>query len=113
MSRSSSRIVTTHKVPLGVRLFHPSGISLLSRATYYNQRGDFVRRGSTSFESGQDDFWLLDAGISYRFPKRYGIASIGATNLLNQQFKYQETDFRNARIMPSRGFFARLTFQIP
>ncbi len=105
--------LTTHKVPLGVRLFHPSGISLLSRATYYNQRGDFVRRGSTSFESGQDDFWLLDAGISYRFPKRYGIASIGATNLLNQQFKYQETDFRNARIMPSRGFFARLTFQIP
>ena len=61
----------------------------------------------------EDNFWLLDAGISYRFPKRYGIASIGATNLLDQQFKYQETDFRNARIVPSRGFFARLTFQIP
>ncbi len=105
--------VTTHKVPLTARVFHPSGFSLMVRGTYVNQHGNFVRRGSSSgsFESGQDDFWLLDAGISYRFPKRYGIASIGATNLLDQKFRYQETDFRNASIIPSRGVFGRLTFE--
>lgn len=103
--------VTTHKVPLTARLFHPSGFSLMVRGTYVNQHGDFVRRGVTSFESGQSDFWLLDAGISYRFPKRYGIASIGGTNLTNQHFRYQETDFRNASIVPSRGVFGRVTFQ--
>jgi tetratricopeptide (TPR) repeat protein len=105
--------VTTQKVPLGVRVFHPSGFSLMVRGAYVYQRGDFLRRGSTSTESGQDDFWLLDAGISYRFPKRYGIASIGATNLTNQQFRYQETDFRNASIVPARGVFGRLTFELP
>jgi tetratricopeptide (TPR) repeat protein len=105
--------VITYKVPLAARVFHPSGISLMVRGTYVNQHGDFARRGSTSFEAGQDDFWLLDAGISYRFPKRYGIASFGGTNLLNQHFKYQETDFRNASIIPSRGVFGRLTFELP
>jgi len=105
--------VTTHRVPLAARVFHPSGFSLMLRGTYINQHGDFLRRGSTSPEPGGDDFWLLDAGLSYRFPKRYGIASIGATNLLNRQFKYQETDFRNASIIPSRGVFGRLTFAFP
>jgi outer membrane receptor protein involved in Fe transport len=70
-----------------------------------------VRRGSTTFEGGQSDFWVLDAGLSYRFPKRYGTASIGGTNLTNQHFRYQETDFRNASIVPSRGVFGRLTFE--
>jgi tetratricopeptide (TPR) repeat protein len=105
--------VTTHRVPLGLRLFHPSGFGLQLRSTYVNQHGEFVRRGATSFESGKDDFWLVDAGISYRFPKRYGFASIGATNLFDRHFRYQETDLRNASIIPSRGFFARLTFELP
>ena len=107
------RDVTTHRVPLGARFFHPSGFSLVGRATYYNQHGHFVPRGSISAESGQDDFWVLDAGISYRLPKRYGIISVGATNLLDRHFKYQETDLKNARIVPSRGVFARLTFELP
>jgi len=103
--------VTTNKFPLGVRVFHPSGFSFMARATYINQHGDFVRRGSTTFEQGQSDFWLFDAGISYRFPKRYGIASLGGTNLSNRHFRYQETDFQNASIIPSRGVFGRLTFE--
>jgi len=107
------RDVTTHRVPLGARFFHPSGFSLVGRATYYSQHGDFVRRGTTSAESGQDDFWVLDAGISYRFPKRYGIITVGATNLLDRQFQYQETDLKNPRIVPSRGVFGRLTFELP
>jgi hypothetical protein len=105
--------VTTHKVPLSVRVFHPSGFTLMLRGTYVNQHGDFVHGASTSFESGQDDFFLLDAGLSYRFPKRYGIASIGGTNLTNRHFRYQETDLQNASIVPSRGVFGRLTFELP
>jgi outer membrane receptor protein involved in Fe transport len=105
--------VTTHRVPLGVRFFHPSGFSLIVRSTYINQHGEFVRQDTGELERGRDDFWLVDAGISYRFPKRYGIASIGATNLLDERFRYQETDFRNAHILPRRGVFARLTFELP
>jgi tetratricopeptide (TPR) repeat protein len=109
--------VTTYKVPLTMRLFQPflagSGLNLMLRGMYVNQHGDFVRRGSSpgSSETGQSDFWVFDAGLSYRFPKRYGTASIGGTNLTNQRFRYQETDFRNASIVPTRGVFARLTFE--
>jgi tetratricopeptide (TPR) repeat protein len=105
--------VTTHRVPLAVRFFHPSGFAALLKGTYVNQHGDFVRRGAGTVESGKDDFFLLDAGISYRFPKRYGIASIGVTNLTDQRFRYQETDFRNASIIPSRTILGRLTFELP
>jgi hypothetical protein len=105
--------VTTHKVPVGVRFFHPSGFAALVKGTYVNQHGEFRRQATATFESGGDDFFLLDAGISYRFPRRYGIASVGVTNLTDQRFRYQETDFRNASIIPSRTFLGRLTFELP
>lgn len=105
--------VTTHKVPLGVRVFHPSGFALLLKGTYVNQHGEFRRQPAGTFQSGSDDFFLLDAGVTYRFPKRYGIASFGVTNLTDQRFRYQETDFRNASIIPSRTFLGRLTVELP
>jgi len=101
--------VTTNRVPLGLRFFHPSGMGLFFKTTYVNQSGDFIRRGASSSESGSDNFWLVDAGINYRLPKRYGFISVGATNLLNQHFKYQETDLRNPTIAPTRGVFAKIT----
>jgi hypothetical protein len=105
--------VTTHRVPLGLRFFHPSGFGLFFRTTYTDQTGDFLRRGSTTAESGHDQFWLVDAGINYRLPNRYGTIAIGATNLFNQHFRYQETDFRNASILPTREFLIKFTAALP
>lgn len=105
--------LTTQKVPLGVRLFHSSGLGLSFRTTYVNQDGDFKRQAISSFESGNDHFWLVDAAVTYRLPNRYGLFAIGATNLFNQHFRYQETDLRNPSIIPSRGFLARLTLALP
>jgi hypothetical protein len=51
----------------------------------------------------------VDAGISYRLPQRYGFLTIGATNLFDRKFKYQEVDFNNPSIQPARTAFARLT----
>lgn len=105
--------VTTHRVPLGLRLFHPSGFSASLKATYFDQDGDFIRRGGTAFESGKDNFWVADAAIRYRLPKRYGFITVGATNLFDEDFKYQETDLRNPSIIPDRVFFATLTVALP
>jgi tetratricopeptide (TPR) repeat protein len=105
--------VTTQKVPLGVRFFHSSGLGLSFRTTYVNQDGKFKRQAIPVFEPGTDHFWLVDASVTYRLPNRYGSFAIGATNIFNQHFKYQETDFRNAGIIPSRGFLARLTLALP
>jgi outer membrane receptor protein involved in Fe transport len=103
------RDVTTHRVPLGLRLFHPSGVSLSLRGTYVNQDGMFFRQGTADHESGSTDFWVMDAGLSYRLPRRYGFITVGATNLLNGQFRYQETDLRNPTVVPERTFFTRVT----
>jgi hypothetical protein len=51
----------------------------------------------------------MDAGLSYRLPQRYGFITVGATNLLDKQFRYQETDLRNATVVPERTFFTRVT----
>lgn len=107
------RKVMTHRVPVGLRLFHPWGLSASLRATYFDQSGDFKRRTASCCESGSDEFWVVDAGLSYRLPKRYGLITVGATNIFDQHFNYQETDIRNPTVQPARAFVATLTVALP
>jgi hypothetical protein len=62
---------------------------------------------------GDDDFWLVDAAINYRLPKRYGFITIGASNLLDEDFKYFDSDLNNASIQPDRSAFVRFTLALP
>lgn len=105
----SVKEVTTSRVPVGLRFFHPSGLSAFLRGTYYHQDGDFLRRGGWVFEGGKDSFWVTDAAVSYRLPKRYGFITVGATNLFDTNFRYQETDRRNATVRPDRLIFCKIT----
>jgi tetratricopeptide (TPR) repeat protein len=105
--------LTTHRVPLGLGFFHPSGMSASLAATYWNQRGEFLRLTEGVFQSGRDDFWTVDAAINYRVPKRYGFITVGATNLFDRKFKFYEVDFDNPRIQPDRTFFLRVTLAFP
>ena len=103
----------THRVPLGISFFHPSGLSTSLQATYFNQDGKFESIKTGVIRSGRDDFWTVDAATSYRLPKRYGFVTVGATNLFDKKFKYFDTDFRNPSIRPARMFFARVTLALP
>jgi tetratricopeptide (TPR) repeat protein len=105
--------VTTNRVPLGLRLFHPEGLGFATRVTYNNQNGEFQRRSGACCEPGASTFWIVDAALNYRFPKRYGFFTLGVTNLFDKQFKYQETDFNNPTIQPTRTVFARFTVALP
>jgi len=105
--------VETHSVPLAVNFFHPSGLFAKLQTTYYYQSGVFQRFATGTYESGQDRFWLVDASIGYRLPKRYGILSVGVTNLFDEEFEYFEVDFKNSRIKPARQVFVRITFALP
>jgi tetratricopeptide (TPR) repeat protein len=101
--------LTTHRLPLGVRFFHPSGFGASLRTTFHHQEGEFRRLTGFCCESGTDDFWLVDAAVSYRLPKRFGLVTVGATNLLDKRFRYQETDLTNPSIQPDRFVFTKLT----
>jgi tetratricopeptide (TPR) repeat protein len=102
-----------HAVPLGINFFHPSGVSAGLKATYYDQEGEFIRKEILTFETGDDKFWVVDAAINYRLPKRYGFVTVGATNLFDEEFDFADTDVDNPRIQPDRSIFARITLAFP
>jgi hypothetical protein len=106
--------VDTHRVPLGINFFHPSGLSASLKGTYVNQDGSFERKDDLGvFNDGDDDVFLLDAAISYRFPKRYGSLTIGVTNLTDENFQYFDSDRNNPRFQPDRVFFGKVTLALP
>jgi outer membrane receptor protein involved in Fe transport len=105
----------THRVPLGVNLFHPSGLSFHLKTTYVDQKGDFETSTTLPGEtvSGSDSFWLVDVSLSYRLPKRYGILTAGVRNLFDESFKYFDTDARNPIYQPDRVAYFSATIELP
>ncbi|MCP4625968.1 MAG: TonB-dependent receptor, partial [bacterium] len=105
----------THRVPLGINFFHPSGFSAGLTATYYDQDGTIERTvvGFDVFEDGDDQFWLVDAAINYRFPKRYGFATLGVKNIFDEEFDYFEVDRKNLTIQQDRQVVFKLTLALP
>jgi tetratricopeptide (TPR) repeat protein len=104
----------TQRVPLGVGFFHPSGLSANLTVTYWKQDGQFPG-GPPDFAPvpGSSNFWLVDAAVSYRLPKRYGFIAAGATNLFDKDFQYYEVNFENPTIAPKRSVFVKITLAIP
>jgi len=106
--------IQTQRVPLTASYFHPLGFFARVRTTYYDQQGKF-NTNETGFlqnqptEDKNDQFWLVDASVGYRLPKRYGFISVGVSNLFDENFKFVDTDPFNPRIYPERFFFSRLT----
>jgi tetratricopeptide (TPR) repeat protein len=104
--------VRTHRVPLSVRFFHPSGVGALVGTTYLNQQGEFKRPGEPAVP-GSRDFWVVDAALRYRLPQRYGFVVVGVNNLTDERSSYEATDSRNLSIRPGRVVFARLVLAFP
>ncbi|MCP4625969.1 MAG: TonB-dependent receptor [bacterium] len=69
--------------------------------------------GFDVFEDGDDQFWLVDAAINYRFPKRYGFATLGVKNLFDEDFDYFEVDRKNLTIQQDRQVVFKLTIALP
>jgi outer membrane receptor protein involved in Fe transport len=81
-------------------------------ATYWNQEGQFVS-GPAGFVPGSSSFWLVDAAVSYRLPRRYGFIAFGATNLFDEEFEYYEVNLKNPTIVPKRSLFVKVTLAVP
>jgi hypothetical protein len=106
--------VETHRFPLGLNLFHPSGWRLKTLATYVSQHGRFNRLGALNLpaESGEDCFWIVDASLSYRLPGRFGIISLMAKNLFDTAFDYHDTDLVNPALQPERLILLKATLSL-
>jgi TonB dependent receptor-like, beta-barrel len=103
----------THRVPIAVKFFHPSGLSLGFSSSYVHQEGEFLPQGTFDIEGSSDSFWLFDTWISYRLPKRYGFISLGVQNITDENFRYFEVDEENRFINPGRTINCRATLALP
>jgi hypothetical protein len=102
--------VRSMSVPAAVRYFDPLGYFAELGGTFVNQS---VSRQSDILD-GRHNFFLLDAVIGYRLPWRAGLIGVEGSNLLDEDFKFQDDSFRtsetrNSRFIPARSFLARLT----
>jgi Tfp pilus assembly protein PilF len=100
----------THLVPLHVDYFHPNGFSGGVMATWARQRGNFTEffPPFATFRD-DDDFWVVDAYLQYRLPRRWGIVRLEARNALDEEFQYQDVDPETPRIYPERVLLLKFT----
>jgi outer membrane receptor protein involved in Fe transport len=114
----------THYVPINFNYHSPNGFFASVGATYASQKINFqetiiqlTNEGPLASQiprSDSDNFWVVDASIGYRLPKRYGLLSIEVRNLLDQDFEFESTfDIageipHSPRFQPDRTIFARL-----
>ncbi|MBT8338376.1 MAG: TonB-dependent receptor, partial [Desulfatitalea sp.] len=102
---------TTMRTPLTVGYYHPKGLSCKLISTYVNQ--EVIHQSNKENE----DFWVLDASVNYRLPKRRGVITIGARNLLDQTFRYQDHYFDSEEpiipsLIPERTIYCRIDISI-
>ncbi len=100
--------IRTHRIPLGINVFAPFGLTSQLKATYVAQRAD-VPDSTGTVVVGRDQFWVVDGSVGYRLPKRLGLISLEARNLFNQQFKFQDTDPANPQLLPERLILIKAT----
>jgi len=106
------RTVETHRIPLGINIFHSSGLRFGLSANYVDQRGRFVPRifpNNPPGDLGTDRFWVIDVGAGYRLPHRYGLITLGIRNLLDEDFNFQETDPSQPLLQKGQLLFASFT----
>ncbi|MGY6274648.1 FecR domain-containing protein [Methylomonas sp. MgM2] len=92
--------VETFSAPLTASYFHPNGWFGRLGGTFVHQN---VKRDPIYSNQGNDSFFLVDAELGYRLPKRWGLVSIGVKNLLNTKFSYQDNSYREFRDEPAIG----------
>ena len=102
--------VKTHRIGGQLRYFHGLGFSAGIGAKYVDQEGEFQDLVTGLVAPGEDSFLVVDASIAYRLPKRWGTLSLTVNNVLDEEFRFQDTDPENPQIIPER--LIRLNFTL-
>jgi hypothetical protein len=94
------RQLRTHRVPVDVRYFATQGLVGQLTTTWISQRGLFNAIGGPV--PGADRFWVIDASVGYRIPRRVGRFALEIKNLFDKEFSFQDTDPANPVVRPGR-----------
>jgi tetratricopeptide (TPR) repeat protein len=103
--------VLTYRFPISIGYFHSNGFFGKVVTTYVDQE---VMNHSIEEE---DQFWVTDAFIGFKMPRRLGLVSFGVRNLFDQEFNYQDLNFNSSvptipLFQPERMIFVRISFSL-
>lgn len=98
--------VTTHRVPIGVRLFRGDTALRLS-TTFVKQKGLFSAGAFSDSFPKHTSAWLVDASAEYHLPRRYGTVSIGVRNLFDKRIDVFQSDPFSPRDANARLVYAK------
>ncbi len=103
--------VRTYRLPLTVGYFHPQGWFGKVISTYIDQKVTNLP------EEDRDDFWIVDAALGYRLPRRWGVISVGVRNLFDRSFHYQDENFNSGEaiiplVQPERLIYCRFALAL-
>lgn len=82
--------LNTRSLLLQMKFHHPTGVFGNFGTTHVSQQISNVLP-TTGTETEDDSFWISDAAIGMRLPKRTGIMELKINNLFDRDFKYQST----------------------
>jgi len=94
--------VNTQRHRIGVKHFIGKHLSLGVQATYRDQ--------TSSFMADPQGFWLLDAGVSYRFAEQHGRIFARVDNILDRDFNYDQSVGLEAPILQGRSFVVGVAY---
>ena len=110
----------TFSLPVNVRYFDPSGFFSGLGIVYVNQDIQAIDLSSAvpgSFRrlpSQNENFTLVNVGLGYRFPKRWGVFTLQIDNVFDRNFYYQDDNYQtgdgttNPLYIPERTLRGRL-----
>lgn len=119
--------IQTLNTPISLNYFNQNGVFLKLTGTFVNQNLtrlskqkniDELRRSGEYPNNlkieGNSNFFLLDASIGYRLPKRRGLINFEGKNLLNNSFFFRNPQFYVSEptlplYSPARTLFVQLT----
>ena len=107
-------ILNTRRIPLQIS-YNYGGISTSAVASHINQKGSF---GSPSGEMrDENDFWILDLSLEYEFFLNRAKLSLEVNNALDEEFKFQDTNFQDGsprplKYTPERTLVGRLSLYL-
>jgi outer membrane receptor protein involved in Fe transport len=94
--------VNTQRHRIGVKHFIGKHLSLGVQATYRDQ--------TSSFMEDPKAFWLLDAGVSYRFTEQRGRIFARVDNILDRDFSYDQSVGLEAPLLQGRSFVVGVAY---
>ena len=102
--------VETQRFRPELRFFAPNGIFVRLAGARYDQQvdqRDAFDAAVATLSTVNSEFWVMDAAIGYRFPKRWGSFVIDGRNVFNEKFLFYDRLVQE-QVVPARQVTARL-----